>query len=256
MDLLTAHLTPELVIYAFAVAIVAGVVKGAVGFAMPLIMISGLAIVTTPEIAVASLILPIVFSNVLQVMKAGLGNAWEAVSDFRIYIGIVCVMILISAQFLTMVPTGTMYLLLGIPVVGLSAIQLFGVRFHIPPERRGVFSVIAGLFSGTMGGMAGTWGPPTVLYLVAVETPKVKQIAAQGVIYGLGSVMLLLGHLQSGVLNSQTAPLSAFLIIPGTIGMWIGFRLQDRIDQRTFVRATLVVLFVAGLNLIRRGLVS
>ncbi|NRA98465.1 MAG: sulfite exporter TauE/SafE family protein [Rhodobacteraceae bacterium] len=256
MELLTTHLSILLVVYAIGVTLIAGVVKGAVGFAMPLIMISGISVVAPPEIAVASLILPIVMSNALQVLKAGTGKAWEAVKEFRIYIGIVCVMILISAQFLTLIPTQTMYLVLGIPVVTLSAIQLFGLRFVIPPERRNVFSLIAGIVSGTMGGMAGTWGPPTVLYLVAVQTPKVKQIAAQGVIYGLGSVMLLLGHLQSGVLNAQTAPLSAFLIIPGAIGMWIGFRIQDRIDQKTFVRVTLLVLLIAGLNLIRKGIVG
>ena len=40
----------------------------------------------------------------------------------------------------------------------------------------------------------------------------------------------------------------------GLIGMWIGFKLHDRMPQATFRRAMLLVLVVAGLNLIRRGL--
>ena len=35
--------------------------------------------------------------------------------------------------------------------------------------------------------------------------------------------------------------------------MWAGGAVHDRIDQTTFRRATLVVLLIAGLNLIRRG---
>ena len=95
-----------------------------------------------------------------------------------------------------------------------------------------------------------------MLYLLAVETPKARQMVVQGVIYGLGSVALLAGHLQSGVLNRETAPFSAVLVIPALLGMWVGFKVQDRLDQERFRRVTLIVLAVAGLNLIRRGLVG
>ena len=44
------------------------------------------------------------------------------------------------------------------------------------------------------------------------------------------------------------------MLVPALLGNAIGFRLQDRIDQALFRRLTLVVLIVAGLNLVRRGL--
>lgn len=239
---------------AFAVVVAAGVVKGAVGFAMPLVMISGLGSFLDPKLVVAGIVFPIVVSNGLQVLRAGLAEAWTALKEYRLYIGIVCAMILVSAQFLTVIPGRAMFLVLGVPVVVLCAVQLAGLRLTIPPHRRGAFSVAAGLVSGTLGGLAGTWGPPTVLYLLAVETPKARQIAVQGVIYGLGSLFLLLGHLKSGILNAATAPFSALLVVPALAGMWIGFRLADRLDQQRFRKATLAVLLLAGLNLVRRGL--
>lgn len=254
MDIVTAGLPPALVALSLAVTLIAGVVKGAVGFAMPLIMISGMGIVLDPKLVVAGIILPIVVSNALQVARSGLGDAKSAIRDFAVYIVIVCAMILVSAQFLTVIPTETMFLVLGVPVVLLCGIQLAGVRLSIPPKRRGLASVIAGFLSGTLGGLAGTWGPTTVLYLVAVETPKARQIVVQGVIYGLGSVMLLLGHIQSGVMNAKTAPFSALLLVPALLGMWMGFRIQDRIEQETFRKVTLAVLMIAGINLVRRGL--
>jgi hypothetical protein len=50
--------------------------------------------------------------------------------------------------------------------------------------------VVVGLIAGALGGLTGTWGPPTVLYLIALETPKAKQLLVQGVVYGLGSISL------------------------------------------------------------------
>ena len=93
-------------------------------------------------------------------------------------------------------------------------------------------------------------------YLTALETPKAEQMRVQGVIYGLGSVALFGAHVNSGVIRGETLPLAVALILPAMAGMWIGGRFQDRIDQATFRRATLLVLFVAGLNLVRRGLLG
>lgn len=241
---------------AFGVTLVAGFVKGAIGFAMPLIMISGLSLFLDPLVAVAGIVLPIVMSNILQVMRFSWSQAGEAVREFWRYILIICVMILISAQFVTMIPTQTFYLVLGIPTVILSLVQLFGVQFRIAPAWRRASEWIVGFVSGTIGGLTGTWGPPTVLYLIALETPKAKQMLVQGVVYGLGSVTLFVGHLQSGVLNMVTAPWSAALLVPAFLGMQVGFWMSDRMNPVVFRRATLVVLVVAGANLVRRGLVG
>lgn len=241
---------------AFGVTLVAGFVKGAIGFAMPLVMISGLSLFLDPLVAVAGIVLPIVMSNILQVMRFSWSQAGEALREFWRYIVIVCVMIVIVAQFVTVIPTQVFYLVLGIPVVVLSAIQLIGVRFRIAPAWRRPSEWGVGFVSGSIGGLTGTWGPPTVLYLIALETPKAKQLLVQGVVYGLGSVSLLAGHLQSGVLNTVTLPWSAALLVPAFLGMQVGFWMSDRMNPEVFRRATLIVLVIAGANLVRRGLVG
>jgi uncharacterized membrane protein YfcA len=241
---------------ACGVTLLAGFVKGTIGFAMPLVMISGLSMFLDPLVAIAGIVLPIVMSNILQVMRFSWSQTGEALREFRRYILIVCVMIVIVAQFVTLIPTQTIYLVLGVPTVMLSLIQLLGLRFHIPPEWRRASEWGVGFVSGSIGGVTGTWGPPTVLYLIALDTPKAKQMLVQGVVYGLGSVSLLAGHLQSGVLNVVTAPWSAALLLPAFLGLQMGFWLSDRLNPEVFRRATLVVLVVAGANLVRRGLMG
>ncbi|MDX8350304.1 sulfite exporter TauE/SafE family protein [Cognatiyoonia sp. IB215446] len=256
MDAIFTTLPPALFAFACGVTLLGGFVKGAVGFAMPLVMISGMGILIDPQIVVACIIIPIVFGNGLQVARAGFGAARDAVRDHWRYITLVCVMILISAQFLKSIPTNAMFIVLGVPVVVLCAIQIAGWRPAISDRWRRPFEWGAGTLSGTLGGLAGTWGPPTVLYLLALNTPRDRQMAVQGVIYGLGSVMLFLGHLQSGVLNAQTWPASAALVVPAMLGMWLGFKLGDHFDQERFRRVTLWVLVIAGVNLIRRGVIG
>ncbi len=236
------------------VTLFAGFVKGAVGFALPLIMVSGMGVFIEPKLVVAAIILPIVVSNALQSLRGGLGAAREAIREHIVYIGIVCVAIFVTAQFVTSIPSHVMYVTLGGLVVVLSAIQLAGLRFSIAPGARRRAEFLIAPIAGVMGGLAGTWGPPTVLYLLALDTPKARQMVVQGVVYGLGSITLLAGHLRSGILNAETVPFSAMLVLPALAGMAAGFALGDRLDQEKFRKATMAVLIIAGLNLIRRGL--
>ena len=237
-----------------AITFLAGFVKGAVGFALPLIMVSGLGALVDPLLAVAGIILPVVVTNTLQSFRSGWRPALSAVSEHRRYVGTVCVAILLFAQLVPRIDPRVFLLVLGVPVVLMSAVQLAGLRFSVPPERRRATEWAAGLATGAIGGLAGTWGPPTVLYLLAIDMPKARQMVVQGVIYGIGSFTLLAAHLVSGVLNAETAPFSAVLLAPALLGMWAGSRLGDRLDQARFRRITLIVLTVAGLNLIRRAI--
>ena len=106
-----------------------------------------------------------------------------------------------------------------------------------------------------LGGLSGIWGPPTVLYLTAIATEKSEQIRVQGVVYGLGAVVLIVAHVWSGILYAQSFAFSLVLVIPAVFGLWLGSRLQDLINQRGFRRLTLLILMVAGLNLLRRSLI-
>ncbi len=256
MQVIPELITPLFLALAMLVAVCAGFVKGTVGFAMPMLMISGLSAFLAPEIALAALIIPTVLANGWQGLRGGVLAAWRSVLRFRVYIVILLISIALSAQFARSIPPGRFFLLLGIPVTFFAIVQLFGLRVRICPQFRRLAEVVIGAIAGGVGGISGVWGPPTVAYLAAVDTAKAEQVRVQGVVYGAGAVVLLMSHLKSGVLNMQTVPLSLWLVVPAMIGMGIGLRVQDRLDQEKFRRATLAVLILAGLNLIRRGMLE
>lgn len=253
MTSLFSAFTPEDLAAAFAVALVAGTVKGLVGFAMPMILISGLSMFMSPELALAGLILPTLVTNGMQALRQGLGAALQSMKRFRLFLLVGLVFLLTSAQLVRVLPQDVMLLIIGVPVSLFALTQLMGRQLTLSkPTRRS--EALVGGFAGLIGGMSGIWGPPTVAYLTALGTEKSEQIRVQGVIYGMGAVALLFGHVASGVMRAETAPFSVALILPAVLGMWIGGRLHDRIDQVAFRRVTLIVLLVAGLNLLRRAL--
>lgn len=164
-------------------------------------------------------------------------------------------MIVLSAQLVVILPQKLIFLALGTIVILLVTYLLFGPALTLPYGKRGIYDAVLGALSGFIGGIAGVWGPLTVAYLTAVETPKQDQIKITGVIFGTGAIVLLFAHLRSGILNAQSFPLSLALLAPALIGMALGNLVQDRLDQQKFKRATLFVLLIAGANLIRRGVV-
>lgn len=257
MSVFPAWLDPNLalsqLIFAFSVTLLAGVIKGLVGFAMPMIMISGLTLILAPDLALAALILPTLLSNLIQALRGGIPGAARSAWRFRVYLGVLLAVMAVTTQLVPAIPERTFYLILGIPIVLFTLMNL-GAKGLRLARQSPALEVGIGIISGFAGGISGVWGPPTVAYLTALDIAKAEHVRVQGIIYASGAVMLFVGHSQSGILNAQTLPLSVWMILPALAGMGLGRLLQDRIDQRLFRRVTLFILLIAGLNLVRRGL--
>lgn len=164
-------------------------------------------------------------------------------------------MLILSAELFVLLPVWVLFLAIGVPVTLFCLMQLGGMQFHLA-RQVGWIEALVGLVAGFIGGLSGVWGPPLVAYLTALNTEKRAQMRAQGAAFGLGSCLLLFAHTGSGVVRTETFLFSAALTLPAIVGMWLGGKVQDRIDQSTFRRVTLIVLLVAGLNLVRRALFS
>ena len=255
MGLFTLFTTSDIVL-ACIIAVFAGTVKGIVGFAMPTIFIASLAGFLAPELALAGLIIPTLVTNGMQALRQGVSAAVASVRAFRTFLVFGAVAMAISSQLVRFLPTDIFFFIIGVPVTGFALMQLFGVKMKLPAKNRTGIERAAGLVAGTLGGLSGIWGPPTVALLTALNTEKSVQMRVQGVIYGMGAALLTVSHTVSGVLNSQTVPFSVMLVVPAVLGMWIGGQVQDRFDQVMFKRITLLVLLVGGINLIRRGLLG
>jgi uncharacterized membrane protein YfcA len=238
---------------AMAVTLFAGFVKGAVGFAMPLIMISSFSAFLTPDQALAGLILPPLVTNVSQATRQGPQAAWDSAVRFRRFLIATLVMIVVSAQFVHAIPQSVFLMLLGLPIMTFALAQLSGRNLALRLEHRNRGEWVLGAIGGLYGGVSGVWGPPLIVYLLSIGAQKVETVRVQGVVFLLGAVVLLGAHLQTGLMTGQNLWFSAALVLPALLGQIIGLKVQDRLDQARFRRWTQALLVLTGANLVWRA---
>lgn len=249
-------LEPAALAGALAITLFAGFIKGAVGFAMPLIMISAFSGFLPPEVALAGLILPTLVTNFSQAFRQGPRAAWNSAVSYRRFILATVLLIAVSAQFLADIPRTAYLLLLGLPVTAFAGLQLAGLPLALRLEHRHRAEWALGMVGGIYGGISGIWGPPLLVYLLSIGAEKREMIRVQGVVFLIGAAVLLAAHLGTGVMAGGRLLFSALLIVPAQIGMSLGYRLQDRLPQAAFRKATQGLLVISGLNLIRQALIG
>ena len=231
-----------------------GFAKGVVGFALPLIALSLAGSFLPYDVAVAILIVPMLVSNLFQTLRQGIGPALGSLRRFWRLNLVLVAMIALSAQLVVALPDRVLFGLLGLAVTAFGASQLAGWRPRFDLRHRARVETGVAVVAGFFGGLSGIWGPPLIMYLLAVDLPKTEMVRAQSLSFLLGSLTLLVAHLHSGVLNPVTLPASAWMVVPTMAGMFVGYRVHDRLDQRRFQKLTLAVLVLSGLNLVRRAL--
>lgn len=237
-----------------SVYLLGGYVKGAVGFALPMISVAGGATVLDAQTAVATMILPVILTNILQAFREGVGPLLAVLRRFWMVIVIILGVIAVSAPLLVWMPDRLFFATLGVGVGVFGALQLAGWRPEIRPEHEKRWGVGVGVLSGFYGGVAGIWGPPYIFYLTALKLPKEAQVRAAGAAFLAGSLVITPAHVLTGVLSAERAMLSAAMVPVAVLGMFLGQRLQDRMDQNKFRRLTLIVLLISSVNLLRRAI--
>jgi uncharacterized membrane protein YfcA len=254
VDLLSAGLSSHAFVAALLVTLVAGFVKGAVGFAMPMILVSAFAVFLPQDLALAGLILPTLVTNLSQAFRQGVGPATETARTYRRFLIATVICIAISAPFADAIPRMVYLLMLGLPITIFAALQLMGHSLAIHLDHRDRAEWGLGVIGGLYGGVSGIWGPPLLVFLLSTGADKLQMIRAQGVVFLIGAMALLVSHLATGLMNAQTLWFSAALSVPALVGLYAGYWVQDRLDQQRFRRWTQGLLVVTGLNMVRLAL--
>ena len=139
-----------------------------------------------------------------QTFRQGLGAAWESLRRFWLLNLVMFGSIAVTAQLVTVLSEAALFAILGIGVCGFALIQLLGLRMPRPsPRRLKVVEACVAMVAGFFGGLSGVWGPPILMYFMALELPKVEMVRAQGVSFLLGSMILVAAHLRSGLLLGE-----------------------------------------------------
>ncbi len=244
---------PLFLLISFGIGFFAGLVKGAVGFAMPMIFLSGLSILMPAKQALAALILPTLITNIIQSSNRGTTKITHILRRHSFFLVTSGGFLIVSSQLTSHLPTEAFLVGIGLMICFFSLFQLLGTKIIL---KKGDYKLTFGVaaITGFVGGMSGIWGPLTVAYLSSLNLPKEQHIKVQGVVYSLGSLLLFFSHINSGIFTLYTASFSASLILPALLGLLLGRKIRNYLDEKRFQQITLIVLLFAGLNLIRKAI--
>jgi uncharacterized protein len=234
--------------------VLAGFVKGTIGFGLPLVALSVLTQLLPKEWALSLMVLPVVVSNLFiglhgELFRPTLQRFWPLI------LAVGCG-ILVGAWWLGSMPQADFLLLTGLVVIAVVLLDSFKLVLPVPAHHERAVGLGAGLCGGLLGGISTAFGPPLILYFTALRLPKDQFVAAIGVVWTFSSLFLVAAFQGSGVLNGERFLWSLGACIPVGIGLWLGIRLRGRIPQTPFRRLVAVALILLGLNMVRRGLLG
>lgn len=233
------------------VFVLAGVIKGTVGIGLPTVSVGMMTQFVPPHTAIAVVVLPLLFSNFWQVYRARIGL--DALRDYWPLILCMVVSLWLTTFFTVRVSADVLLGVIGTAIVIFAATSLARTPPQLSPGRNPVAQTIAGISAGIMGGFTSIWAPPIVTFLIARRASNEEFIRATGLILFIGGIPLAAGFWQTGLLNSETGPLSALMILPTLLGFTIGEAVRKRLHPDRFRAVLLWVFLLMGVNLLRRA---
>ena len=237
---------PTIVVIIISAVLAGGLIKGTLGFGMPMVALPIIAFVIPATTAMIILCAPILLTNFLQIKFK------QGISSYRFLPMMLCLIIglLVGARLILEINLNTITQIIAISIIFAALINCFGFKIQNPKKsRERVITSIIGFGSGILGGLSTFYGPPMLAYLVASDLPKEKFVRTVSVMYFVGSFPLYGSLIYYGFATKQDIIMSVFLILPAFISQQIGTRIRDKINQKQFRICILVTLIILGISL-------
>ena len=237
---------PIIVMIIIFAVLAGGLIKGTLGFGMPMVALPIIAFTIPATTAMILLCAPIFLTNFLQIKFR------EGISSYRflpMFLFFVFGLI-IGARLILEINLNTITQIIALSIIFAALVNCFGFKINnIKNTHEKIITSIIGFGSGILGGLSTFYGPPMLAYIVAVDLPKEKFVRTVSTMYFIGSFPLYGSLIYYGFATKEDLLLSIFLIIPAFFGQQIGTRIRDKINQKQFRISILITLIILGISL-------
>lgn len=238
---------------ACAIAMTAGgTVKGVVGIGLPLVSLPVMATFIPIPKAIAVLLLPSFATSVWQTFHGrlfvpSLKRFWPLLLGMAIGTPI-------SVRMLATFDVSVLYVILGTVVALFAALLHRSIVFPVSSRAEPWAAPAVGAASGLVGGMSMLFGPVYAMYLAGLKLGKERFVAVIALSNVWATIVLAASMARFNLFGGTDFVASLLALIPSFAGLGVGQWLRGRIDEDRFRKFLAVVLFVIGLNLIRKAL--
>ena len=242
---------PTIIIIIILAVLAGGLVKGTLGFGMPMVALPIIAFIIPPTTAMILLCAPIFLTNFLQIKFR------EGVSSYRFLPMFLCLIIglIIGARLILEIDVKTITQIIAVSIIFAALVNCFGIKIkNINKNHENTITSLIGFGSGILGGLSTFYGPPMLAYLVAVDLPKEKFVRTVSTMYFIGSFPLYGSLIYYGFATKEDLIFSLILIMPAFIAQQLGTKIRDKFNQKQFRICILITLIILGLSLLVKTL--
>jgi len=233
---------------------IGGFVKGVLGFGLPVVSIGMTSMVVSVDMALALTVFLIIATNFVQFL--GTKDIFGVLNQFKMILYGLVLGVPIGTYLLLSISNQGLLLALGIFVVFYVFTTAITPRLIIPTDKQKTVGGIIGFLAGISGALTTVNGPFFIIYMISVDIDRKTYISGMGLCLMVSGVLLAISYYSIGLMDVSRA-MVGMLCIPGAlIGMWVGEQVGKLISADKFRMSILIFLFLIGLNLIRRGIMT
>ena len=242
---------PTIIIIIILAVLAGGLVKGTLGFGMPMVALPIIAFIIPPTTAMILLCAPIFLTNFLQIkFRQGVSSYRFLPMFLSLIIGLI-----IGARLILEIDVNTITQIIAVSIIFAALVNCFGIKIkNINKNHENTITSFIGFGSGILGGLSTFYGPPMLAYLVAVDLPKEKFVRTVSTMYFIGSFPLYGSLIYYGFATKEDLIFSLILIIPAFIAQQVGTKIRDKFNQKQFRICILITLIILGFSLLVKTL--
>ena len=242
---------PTIIIIIILAVLAGGLVKGTLGFGMPMVALPIIAFIIPPTTAMILLCAPIFLTNFLQIkFRQGVSSYRFLPMFLSLIIGLI-----IGARLILEIDVNSITQIIAVSIIFAALVNCFGIKIkNINKNHENTITSFIGFGSGILGGLSTFYGPPMLAYLVAVDLPKEKFVRTVSTMYFIGSFPLYGSLIYYGFATKEDLIFSLILIIPAFIAQQVGTKIRDKFNQKQFRICILITLIILGFSLLVKTL--
>ncbi len=230
-----------------AIFLLAGLVKGAAAFGVPLVAVPLLAQIVPVPTAAALSVLPIIVSNLVQAVQTR--RAAGVLKTLWPLFVVLPITLLVSVRLIESLAAAVLFLLIGGLIELFVLLQLAGRVPPVPDRARTPLLALSGLVSGILGGATSFFAFPSLQVFLALRLAPIEFVFATSTMLVLGA-----GFAGLGLLRSAELAVSMASLVPLLVGLQIGQALARRLSTTAFRGIVLALMALMGAAMIGRGL--
>ena len=234
----------SVVLAIYTIFLLAGFVKGVLGFGLPLFTMSFLPFFVPVEMAIvlSTLVQPI--TNVGQLIGSG-GFAGALRTSFPILLSLLPG-VAVGAWYLTSLDNQTLLFILGVAVVAFSLFNLSGYQVRIRDNLRFAYGLVTGFLAGVTGALTSINGPVYIFYLLGIGQSRAEFRSTIALLFIVSGTLISSGFWVIGIVTAKVFMFSMTTLLPAFAGMWIGNLVGSRMPAEAFLKLVLFALIAMG----------